>query len=158
MMFACWSSHICVCQIIFCSCQMRMLHEIKQMPFKFLAFFHSLYIYALFCLFLYSLQHSGFIALYQNLHQKMIAISISKKWNSLRGRSFMSRISGTIIFCRLKKSRHLLLIFRSLEKVLSFISLRNQLFLDMAWEGTVYWTFALTNSFQLYMNHLRYRC
>ena len=99
-----------------------------------------------------------YLALYQNLHQKMIAISISKKWNSLRGRSFMSRISGTIIFCRLKKSRHLLLIFRSLEKVLSFISLRNQLFLDMAWEGTVYWTFALTNSFQLYMNHLRYRC
>ena len=44
----------------------------------------------------------------------------------------MARISGTIIFCLLKKSKHLLLIFRILKKVLLFISLRNPLILDMA--------------------------
>ena len=46
--------------------------------------------------------------------------------------SFMSRINGTFIFYLLKKSKHLLLIFRSLSKVLLFISLRNPLTLDMA--------------------------
>ena len=45
--------------------------------------------------------------------------------------SFRSRISGTIIFCLLIKSKHLLLIFRSLQKVPLFISLRHPLILDM---------------------------